>query len=55
MPQLDLNPWFLTLSSTWFVYTLIMQPKISSYLSMNNPANKNNKATDTNPWTWPWT
>nr|YP_010591606.1 ATP synthase F0 subunit 8 [Batagur kachuga]WAB51600.1 ATP synthase F0 subunit 8 [Batagur kachuga] len=55
MPQLNLDPWLLILSSSWFVYILILQPKISSYLSMNNPTSKNNKTSDTNPWTWPWT
>nr|AZJ16788.1 ATP synthase F0 subunit 8 [Pangshura tentoria] len=55
MPQLNLDPWLLILSSSWFVYILIVQPKISSYLSMNNPINKNNKTPKTNPWTWPWT
>nr|YP_007625605.1 ATP synthase F0 subunit 8 [Notochelys platynota]ADY25042.1 ATPase subunit 8 [Notochelys platynota] len=55
MPQLNLNPWFLILLFTWFTYILILQPKISSYLSMNTPVNKNNMTTNTNPWTWPWT
>nr|YP_010596295.1 ATP synthase F0 subunit 8 [Terrapene carolina]WAJ60746.1 ATP synthase F0 subunit 8 [Terrapene carolina] len=54
MPQLNLNPWFLILSSSWLVYTIILQPKISSYLSMNNPVNKDNKIKSTNPWIWPW-
>nr|ADB06501.1 ATPase subunit 8 [Sacalia quadriocellata]QKE47568.1 ATP synthase F0 subunit 8 [Sacalia quadriocellata] len=55
MPQLNLDPWFLILSSTWLVYTMILQPKISSYSPMNNPVNKDNKTTNTNPWNWPWT
>nr|YP_010426212.1 ATP synthase F0 subunit 8 [Geoclemys hamiltonii]USL48208.1 ATP synthase F0 subunit 8 [Geoclemys hamiltonii]WBR37755.1 ATP synthase F0 subunit 8 [Geoclemys hamiltonii] len=54
MPQLSLDPWFLVLSFSWFMYILILQPKISFYLTPNNPTNKNNKATNTNSWTWPW-
>nr|AHB38066.1 ATP synthase F0 subunit 8 [Cuora trifasciata] len=55
MPQLNLAPWFLIFSSTWLAYTMLLQPKISFYLSMNDPINKDNKTTYTNPWTWPWT
>nr|YP_009689212.1 ATP synthase F0 subunit 8 [Geoemyda spengleri]QEL51222.1 ATP synthase F0 subunit 8 [Geoemyda spengleri] len=55
MPQLNLDPWFLILCSTWLTYTVILQPKISFYLLPNNPVNKNNKLINTNPWTWPWT
>nr|YP_448846.1 ATP synthase F0 subunit 8 [Indotestudo forstenii]AAY62463.1 ATP synthase F0 subunit 8 [Indotestudo forstenii] len=57
MPQLNPDPWFLVLSSTWLTYTIILQPKISSYLPTNTPTknNKNNKITNTKPWTWPWT
>nr|YP_005296180.1 ATP synthase F0 subunit 8 [Caretta caretta]AFP52805.1 ATP synthase F0 subunit 8 [Caretta caretta]AFP52870.1 ATP synthase F0 subunit 8 [Caretta caretta]AJM70071.1 ATP synthase F0 subunit 8 [Caretta caretta]ATP84794.1 ATP synthase F0 subunit 8 [Caretta caretta]ATP84820.1 ATP synthase F0 subunit 8 [Caretta caretta] len=54
MPQLNPNPWLMILLSAWLIYTIILQPKISSYLPTNNPTNKNNK-TNTNPWTWPWT
>nr|YP_006883724.1 ATP synthase F0 subunit 8 [Cyclemys dentata]AFS64038.1 ATP synthase F0 subunit 8 [Cyclemys dentata] len=55
MPQLNLDPWFLILLTTWLVYILILQPKISSYLSMNSPNKKDNTTTNMNPWTWPWT
>nr|QGZ08522.1 ATP synthase F0 subunit 8 [Lepidochelys kempii]QGZ08535.1 ATP synthase F0 subunit 8 [Lepidochelys kempii]QGZ08548.1 ATP synthase F0 subunit 8 [Lepidochelys kempii]QGZ08561.1 ATP synthase F0 subunit 8 [Lepidochelys kempii]QGZ08574.1 ATP synthase F0 subunit 8 [Lepidochelys kempii] len=54
MPQLNPNPWLMTLLSTWLIYIIILQPKISSYLTTNNPTNKNNKI-NKNPWTWPWT
>nr|YP_007625644.1 ATP synthase F0 subunit 8 [Heosemys annandalii]AEE60106.1 ATPase subunit 8 [Heosemys annandalii] len=55
MPQLNPDPWFLILSSTWLTYIVILQPKISSYLSMNHITNKNSMTANTNPWTWPWT
>nr|WGF19857.1 ATP synthase F0 subunit 8 [Batagur affinis edwardmolli] len=55
MPQLNLDPWLLILSSSWSVFLLILQPKISSYLSTNNPTSENNKTSNTSPWTWPWT
>ncbi|NP_008768.1 ATP synthase F0 subunit 8 (mitochondrion) [Chelonia mydas] len=54
MPQLNPAPWFMILSSTWLIYTIILQPKILSHLPTNNPTNKNNKI-NTNSWTWPWT
>nr|ABE96689.1 ATP synthase F0 subunit 8 [Lepidochelys olivacea]CAJ90457.1 ATPase subunit 8 [Lepidochelys olivacea] len=54
MPQLNPNPWLMILLSTWLIYIIILQPKISSYLTTNNPTNKNNKI-NKNPWTWPWT
>nr|YP_010591619.1 ATP synthase F0 subunit 8 [Batagur dhongoka]WAB51613.1 ATP synthase F0 subunit 8 [Batagur dhongoka] len=55
MPQLNLDPWLLILSFSWAAYILILQPKILSHLSTNNPTNKNNKTSVSNPWTWPWT
>nr|AEX66106.1 ATP synthase F0 subunit 8 [Emys orbicularis]QNJ33341.1 ATP synthase F0 subunit 8 [Emys orbicularis] len=55
MPQLNPNPWFLIFSSSWLMYTLILQPKISSYLLTNNPTNTHNKIMNLAPWTWPWT
>nr|YP_448794.1 ATP synthase F0 subunit 8 [Testudo graeca]AAY62398.1 ATP synthase F0 subunit 8 [Testudo graeca] len=57
MPQLNPDPWFLVLTSTWLTYTIILQPKILSYLPTNSPNqdNKNNKTINTKPWTWPWT
>nr|YP_448898.1 ATP synthase F0 subunit 8 [Malacochersus tornieri]AAY62515.1 ATP synthase F0 subunit 8 [Malacochersus tornieri] len=55
MPQLNPDPWFLTLFSTWLTY-IILQPKILSYLRTNTPnKNNKNKIINTKPWTWPWT
>nr|QOD98678.1 ATP synthase F0 subunit 8 [Chelonoidis denticulatus]SBW75604.1 ATP synthase F0 subunit 8 [Chelonoidis denticulatus] len=54
MPQLNPDPWLLVLSSAWLTYIIILQPKISSYLSTNTH-NKNHKTIHKNSWTWPWT
>nr|YP_003934227.1 ATP synthase F0 subunit 8 [Kinosternon leucostomum]ACP30416.1 ATP synthase F0 subunit 8 [Kinosternon leucostomum] len=37
MPQLNLAPWFMMFLSTWLVYIFILQPKIMTHRSMNNP------------------
>nr|YP_009948029.1 ATP synthase F0 subunit 8 [Acanthorhynchus tenuirostris]QOH97197.1 ATP synthase F0 subunit 8 [Acanthorhynchus tenuirostris] len=55
MPQLNPNPWFLTMLATWLAYSLIIQPKILAFTTANPPANKKLTTPDTTPWTWPWT
>nr|YP_514595.1 ATP synthase F0 subunit 8 [Menura novaehollandiae]USH58142.1 ATP synthase F0 subunit 8 [Menura alberti]AAS17738.1 ATP synthase subunit 8 [Menura novaehollandiae]QOD95631.1 ATP synthase F0 subunit 8 [Menura novaehollandiae]USH58155.1 ATP synthase F0 subunit 8 [Menura novaehollandiae]USH58194.1 ATP synthase F0 subunit 8 [Menura alberti] len=55
MPQLNPNPWLFTMLITWATYSLLIQPKLLSFTSTNPPTNKLYQATDTTPWTWPWT
>nr|AGN71247.1 ATP synthase F0 subunit 8 [Craugastor augusti] len=53
MPQLNIMPWFLVFSSSWF-FTLIFTPsKITPHFYMNAPQPSPNK-TPTKPWSWPW-
>nr|YP_003001986.1 ATP synthase F0 subunit 8 [Lophura nycthemera]ABY80749.1 ATPase subunit 8 [Lophura nycthemera] len=54
MPQLNPNPWFTIMILTWFTFSLLIQPKLLSFISTNNPTNKTVTVKPT-PWTWPWT
>nr|YP_002456286.1 ATP synthase F0 subunit 8 [Bambusicola thoracicus]YP_007624466.1 ATP synthase F0 subunit 8 [Bambusicola fytchii]ABV60455.1 ATP synthase F0 subunit 8 [Bambusicola thoracicus]ACR44370.1 ATP synthase F0 subunit 8 [Bambusicola fytchii] len=54
MPQLNPNPWFSIMLLTWFTFSLLIQPKLLSFTSANNPVNKT-MTTKPIPWTWPWT
>nr|QWS05653.1 ATP synthase F0 subunit 8 [Melanocharis striativentris] len=55
MPQLNPSPWFFIMLTSWLTYSLIIQPKILTFLTMNPPSNKTTTTPSTNPWIWPWT
>nr|YP_009991678.1 ATP synthase F0 subunit 8 [Herpetotheres cachinnans]QNN84500.1 ATP synthase F0 subunit 8 [Herpetotheres cachinnans] len=55
MPQLNPNPWFLTLLLTWLTFSLAIQPKLLTFTPTNHPSYKTQLTTKTTPWTWPWT
>nr|YP_009116437.1 ATP synthase F0 subunit 8 [Periparus ater]AJD76931.1 ATP synthase F0 subunit 8 [Periparus ater] len=55
MPQLNPNPWFFIMLTSWLTFSLIIQPKLLSFVSTNPPSNKTPSTTTTTPWTWPWT
>nr|YP_010044495.1 ATP synthase F0 subunit 8 [Eudyptes chrysolophus]QBB10584.1 ATP synthase F0 subunit 8 [Eudyptes schlegeli]QOJ46727.1 ATP synthase F0 subunit 8 [Eudyptes schlegeli]QOJ46740.1 ATP synthase F0 subunit 8 [Eudyptes chrysolophus]QOJ46792.1 ATP synthase F0 subunit 8 [Eudyptes chrysolophus]QPF24479.1 ATP synthase F0 subunit 8 [Eudyptes chrysolophus] len=54
MPQLNPNPWFLIMLASWLTLSLVIQPKLTAFISTNNPA-KTTTTTKTTPWAWPWT
>nr|YP_009991587.1 ATP synthase F0 subunit 8 [Burhinus bistriatus]QNN84396.1 ATP synthase F0 subunit 8 [Burhinus bistriatus] len=55
MPQLNPNPWFLIMLTSWSIYSLIIQPKLLSLTHINHPLNKPYMTSKPTPWTWPWT
>ncbi|YP_009944822.1 ATP synthase F0 subunit 8 (mitochondrion) [Aphelocoma coerulescens] len=55
MPQLNPNPWFFILLISWLTYSMVIQPKLASFISMNPPSDKIQTTPTTTPWTWPWT
>nr|YP_009349381.1 ATP synthase F0 subunit 8 [Tringa ochropus]AQD17601.1 ATP synthase F0 subunit 8 [Tringa ochropus] len=55
MPQLNPNPWFFIMLTSWLTFSLIIQPKLLSLTSTNTPSNKTSTTTKTTPWHWPWT
>nr|YP_009318471.1 ATP synthase F0 subunit 8 [Caloenas maculata]APA17082.1 ATP synthase F0 subunit 8 [Caloenas maculata] len=55
MPQLNPSPWFLTMLLSWLTFSLIIQPKLLSFITTNSPSDKSTTAMKTTPWTWPWT
>nr|ABS00695.1 ATPase subunit 8 [Aplonis grandis] len=55
MPQLNPGPWFFIMLTSWLTFSLIIQPKLLSFITMNPPSNKTPKTPKTTPWTWPWT
>nr|QOD97871.1 ATP synthase F0 subunit 8 [Podilymbus podiceps] len=54
MPQLNPNPWFLTMLATWLIYLTIIQPKLLSFTPTNHPSNVSSTTPKTTPWPWPW-
>nr|AAV49559.1 ATPase subunit 8 [Ptilonorhynchus violaceus] len=55
MPQLNPSPWLFIMLTSWMTYSMIIQPKIMSFISTNPPSNKMQTITNTTPWDWPWT
>nr|YP_009976028.1 ATP synthase F0 subunit 8 [Cinclosoma castanotum]QNL17028.1 ATP synthase F0 subunit 8 [Cinclosoma clarum]QNL17092.1 ATP synthase F0 subunit 8 [Cinclosoma castanotum]QNL17106.1 ATP synthase F0 subunit 8 [Cinclosoma castanotum]QNL17119.1 ATP synthase F0 subunit 8 [Cinclosoma castanotum] len=55
MPQLNPNPWFFIMLTSWLTYSMIIQPKLLSFISTNPPSGKAPTAPSTKPWAWPWT
>nr|QOD97907.1 ATP synthase F0 subunit 8 [Dromas ardeola] len=55
MPQLNPNPWFFIMLTSWLIFSLIIQPKLLSFIPTNPPLNKASTTTKIMPWTWPWT
>nr|ABS00667.1 ATPase subunit 8 [Onychognathus tenuirostris] len=55
MPQLNPNPWFFIMLTSWLTLSLIIQPKLLSFIAMNPPRSKTPETHKTTPWTWPWT
>nr|YP_009240954.1 ATP synthase F0 subunit 8 [Phalacrocorax brasilianus]AMK01658.1 ATP synthase subunit 8 [Phalacrocorax brasilianus] len=55
MPQLNPNPWFFILLTSWLTFSLLIQPKLLSFTTTNSPSNKTMTTNKNNPWTWPWT
>nr|YP_009590192.1 ATP synthase F0 subunit 8 [Piranga flava]YP_009590205.1 ATP synthase F0 subunit 8 [Piranga hepatica]QBM09985.1 ATP synthase F0 subunit 8 [Piranga flava]QBM09998.1 ATP synthase F0 subunit 8 [Piranga flava]QBM10024.1 ATP synthase F0 subunit 8 [Piranga hepatica]QBM10037.1 ATP synthase F0 subunit 8 [Piranga hepatica] len=55
MPQLNPNPWLFIMLTSWLTFSLIIQPKLLTFVSMNPPSNKPPITPNTTPWTWPWT
>nr|YP_007624427.1 ATP synthase F0 subunit 8 [Antigone rubicunda]ACN53726.1 ATP synthase F0 subunit 8 [Antigone rubicunda] len=56
MPQLNPNPWFLIMLTSWLIFSLIIQPKLLPFTPTNSPSNlpTSTTITKTMPWTWPW-
>nr|YP_009111911.1 ATP synthase F0 subunit 8 [Ardea purpurea]AHN95768.1 ATP synthase F0 subunit 8 [Ardea purpurea] len=55
MPQLNPNPWFLTLLMSWTIFSLVIQPKLLAFTTANPPSTKSKMSSKTTPWAWPWT
>nr|YP_009944229.1 ATP synthase F0 subunit 8 [Cinclus mexicanus]QOD96086.1 ATP synthase F0 subunit 8 [Cinclus mexicanus] len=55
MPQLNPGPWFFIMITSWLTLSLIIQPKLVSFISANPPSNLKSETQKTIPWNWPWT
>nr|YP_007624648.1 ATP synthase F0 subunit 8 [Tachycineta thalassina]AEX37379.1 ATP synthase F0 subunit 8 [Tachycineta thalassina] len=55
MPQLNPTPWFFIMLISWLTFSLLIQPKILTFLSTNPPSSKALTTPTTPSWTWPWT
>nr|YP_009164643.1 ATP synthase F0 subunit 8 [Coracopsis vasa]AJG35614.1 ATP synthase F0 subunit 8 [Coracopsis vasa] len=54
MPQLNPSPWFSIMIMSWLTFSLIIQPKMLSFIATNLPINKTPTPTKNNLWAWPW-
>nr|ABA39013.1 ATP synthase F0 subunit 8 [Parabuteo leucorrhous]ADA58087.1 ATP synthase F0 subunit 8 [Parabuteo leucorrhous]ADA58091.1 ATP synthase F0 subunit 8 [Parabuteo leucorrhous] len=55
MPQLNPTPWFPIMMLSWLTFTLIIQPKLLSFIPTNTPSTMPNTTIHTPSWNWPWT
>nr|YP_010888032.1 ATP synthase F0 subunit 8 [Phylloscopus reguloides]WJJ67695.1 ATP synthase F0 subunit 8 [Phylloscopus reguloides] len=55
MPQLNPNPWFFIMLTTWLTFSFLIQPKLLTFVSTNPPSSKVPATPNTTPWPWPWT
>nr|ABA39003.1 ATP synthase F0 subunit 8 [Cryptoleucopteryx plumbea]ADA58083.1 ATP synthase F0 subunit 8 [Cryptoleucopteryx plumbea] len=55
MPQLNPAPWFLIMTLSWLTLTLIIQPKLLSFIPTTTPSIKPTTTTHIPSWNWPWT
>nr|AFX69431.1 ATP synthase F0 subunit 8 [Pseudoxiphophorus bimaculatus]AFX69433.1 ATP synthase F0 subunit 8 [Pseudoxiphophorus bimaculatus] len=54
MPQLIPAPWFAYLLCSWWVYLMVVLPKVSAYLFPKDPASKDEQKPQALSWHWPW-
>nr|AXL93803.1 ATP syntase subunit 8 [Colibri thalassinus]AXL93806.1 ATP syntase subunit 8 [Colibri thalassinus]AXL93815.1 ATP syntase subunit 8 [Colibri thalassinus]AXL93821.1 ATP syntase subunit 8 [Colibri thalassinus]AXL93824.1 ATP syntase subunit 8 [Colibri thalassinus] len=55
MPQLNPSPWLFIMVTSWLTFSLVIQPKLLSFMPTNVPSEKPMTPTKTSPWPWPWT
>nr|AAL92793.1 ATPase subunit 8 [Anthracothorax viridis]AAL92837.1 ATPase subunit 8 [Anthracothorax viridis] len=55
MPQLNPNPWLFIMVASWLTFSLIIQPKLLSFMPTNTPSEKTSTPMKTSSWSWPWT
>nr|YP_010000538.1 ATP synthase F0 subunit 8 [Neodrepanis coruscans]QOD96437.1 ATP synthase F0 subunit 8 [Neodrepanis coruscans] len=55
MPQLNPSPWLYIMLTSWFAFSMILQPKILTFTTTNPPSTKTSTTTTPSPWNWPWT
>nr|ATU86073.1 ATPase subunit 8 [Lonchura castaneothorax] len=55
MPQLNPNPWLFIMIISWLTFSMIIQPKVLTFVSTNPLSSKPHTTPSTTPWTWPWT
>nr|YP_044769.1 ATP synthase F0 subunit 8 [Smaug warreni]BAD24754.1 ATPase subunit 8 [Smaug warreni] len=53
MPQLILNPWFLTFLFSWLIILFVFKPK-AIRLTYENPRKAYEHHQKTHYWNWPW-
>nr|YP_980156.1 ATP synthase F0 subunit 8 [Gekko vittatus]BAF44022.1 ATPase subunit 8 [Gekko vittatus] len=52
MPQLNLMPWFFTLTLSWLLFFTLI--KIMTNQHTLTPPNKHTHCNHLTPWTWMW-
>nr|AFX69445.1 ATP synthase F0 subunit 8 [Pseudoxiphophorus jonesii] len=54
MPQLIPAFWFAYLSFSWWVYLMVVLPKVSTYIFPKDPTSQTEQKPQTMSWHWPW-
>nr|YP_004465080.1 ATP synthase F0 subunit 8 [Cabdio morar]BAK22995.1 ATPase subunit 8 [Cabdio morar] len=54
MPQLNPDPWFLTLALSWVVFLAIIPTKVLSYVQPNELTPTSTSSYNFESWNWPW-
>nr|YP_009685638.1 ATP synthase F0 subunit 8 [Epiplatys multifasciatus]YP_009685781.1 ATP synthase F0 subunit 8 [Epiplatys spilargyreius]QDU24558.1 ATP synthase F0 subunit 8 [Epiplatys multifasciatus]QDU91874.1 ATP synthase F0 subunit 8 [Epiplatys spilargyreius] len=54
MPQLNPEPWFLILVSSWVIFLTLIPPKILSHCTPNEPNSQGAEEMKVGAWNWPW-
>nr|AFX69447.1 ATP synthase F0 subunit 8 [Pseudoxiphophorus jonesii] len=54
MPQLIPTSWFAYLLFSWWVYLMVVLPKVSAYIFPKDPISKAEQKPQAMSWHWPW-
>nr|YP_004465145.1 ATP synthase F0 subunit 8 [Luciosoma bleekeri]BAK23047.1 ATPase subunit 8 [Luciosoma bleekeri] len=54
MPQLNPDPWFMTLTLSWVVFLAIVPTKVLAYTLPNELLTATAREHKSNTWGWPW-
>nr|ARV86556.1 ATP synthase subunit F0 8 [Xyrias revulsus] len=54
MPQLNPDPWLMSLLLAWTFFVAMLPPKVLGFFSNNKPKPTKTKKSKPKSWPWPW-